>query len=204
MSVFLNNTENLEQLNKVIDKYFNMFVLKLCVVSTDPQLIELYTSSVEVHNNKLVNNKYMDSGFDLFATQLEKKEGEHWSKMNFQVKAEMVIMAKDPEKVVEDSIFYFNSAYCIHPRSSLSKTNLRLANSTGIIDSGYRGCLMGMFDDLLTQGVEVNPNHIVKPYDRVVQICAPNLMPMFVCLTFNEEDLSSSERGEGGIGSTGK
>lgn len=63
---------------------------------------------------------------------------------------------------------------------------------------------MGMFDDLLTQGVEVNPNHIVKPYDRVVQICAPNLMPMFVCLTFNEEDLSSSERGEGGIGSTGK
>lgn len=204
MSEFLKNNVNIEEFNKIIDKYFNIFVLKLCVVSNDPQLIELYTSSVETHNNKLVNNKYMDSGFDLFATQLEKKEGEHWSKMNFQVKAEMVIMEKNSETVLEDKFMYFNSAYCIHPRSSLSKTNLRLANSTGIIDSGYRGCLMGMFDDLLTQGVEVNPNHIVKPYDRVVQICAPNLMPMFVCLTFNEEDLSSSERGEGGIGSTGK
>ena len=34
----------------------------------------------------------------------------------------------------------------MYPRSSLSKTMLRLANSVGIIDAGYRGHLIGMFD----------------------------------------------------------
>jgi dUTP pyrophosphatase len=187
---------------RALDKHFTLFVLKLCVVSTDPHLIELYTNAVETHNNKLLTNKFMDSGFDLFATNLEKKEGEHWSKMNFQVKAEMVIMNKDIDMNVEMGCP--KTGYYVYPRSSLSKTNLRLANSTGIIDSGYRGCLMGMFDDLSLQGVEINENHMVKPYDRVAQICAPNLMPMYVHLTQDEEELSSTERGEGGIGSTGK
>ena len=36
----------------------------------------------------------------------------------------------------------------MYPRSSIYKTPLRLANNTGIIDSGYRGNLMGAFDNI--------------------------------------------------------
>ena len=40
----------------------------------------------------------------------------------------------------------FSTGFYLHPRSSISKTKLRLANSTGIIDAGYRGHIMAMFD----------------------------------------------------------
>lgn len=201
----LNNSENtISQTEPVwmnaLNKYFNIAVLRLCVVSSDQQLIDLYTSAVEAHNAKFHKNQYIDAGFDLFATTLEKKEDEHWSKMNFQVKAEMKMYCKTSTGPVAE----FPTGYYVHPRSSLSKTNLRLANSTGIIDSGYRGCLMGMFDDLSRQEVVVNMRHCVNTYDRVVQICAPALIPMYVELIFNESDLSVTERGDGGIGSTGK
>jgi dUTPase len=48
--------------------------------------------------------------------------------------------------MVCDSGKSFSTGYYMYPRSSLSKTKLRLANSVGIIDSGYCGFLIGMFD----------------------------------------------------------
>ena len=83
----------------------------------------------------------------------------------------------------------------MYPRSSISKTPLRLANSTGIIDAGYRGHLMGMFDVIY-----VNETNINK-YDRHLQICAPGLIPIVVDIV---EDLGEeTARGDGGFGSTG-
>ncbi len=86
----------------------------------------------------------------------------------------------------------------MHPRSSISKTPLRLANSTGIVDSGYRGPLIGMFDCL-------RPQYVVERFDRLIQVCAPGLMPIYVELVDRVEDLGEDTvRGEGGIGSTGR
>jgi dUTP pyrophosphatase len=86
----------------------------------------------------------------------------------------------------------------MHPRSSLSKTALRLANSTGIIDAGYRGPLIGMFDCIVNTCV-------IEKYTRLLQICAPNLMPIYVRIIDNIIDLGpETSRGEGGFGSTGK
>jgi dUTP pyrophosphatase len=87
----------------------------------------------------------------------------------------------------------------MYPRSSLSKTSLRLANSVGIIDSGYRGNLIGMFDLLGIESYEVNQ------YDRLVQVCAPGLVPIYVEIVDMLEDLGTHTlRGTGGFGSTGK
>ena len=86
----------------------------------------------------------------------------------------------------------------MYPRSSISKTPLRLANSTGIVDSGYRGPLIGMFDCL-------RPQYNVERFDRIIQICAPGLMPVYVELVDRLEDLGTETiRGERGIGSTGR
>ena len=84
-----------------------------------------------------------------------------------------------------------------YPRSSISKTNFRLANNVGIIDSGYRGCLAGMFDVVHTMDdVKCSKG------TRLFTNCTPTLEPFKVILVNNDNDLSSS-RADGGFGSTG-
>jgi dUTP pyrophosphatase len=104
--------------------------------------------------------------------------------------------------MITDSNKTYNTGYYMHPRSSVSKTKLRLANATGIIDSGYRGHLMGMFDLI---NVSVNEEYVVEKYDRLLQICAPGLVPIVVEVVNSIEELGSqTERGAGGFGSTGR
>jgi dUTP pyrophosphatase len=95
----------------------------------------------------------------------------------------------------------------MYPRSSLSKTKLRLANSVGIIDSGYRGNLIGMFDVVNVENSysdEKNADYFAKSYDRLVQICGPGLIPILVEIVEDEQELGNeTERGSGGFGSTG-
>ena len=96
----------------------------------------------------------------------------------------------------------YNTGYYMYPRSSISKTNLRLANSTGIIDSGYRGHLIGMFDLV---NLSENDEYVVNRYDKLLQICAPGLVPIVVEVVNTIEELGSeTERGAGGFGSTGR
>jgi dUTP pyrophosphatase len=90
----------------------------------------------------------------------------------------------------------------MYPRSSISKTILRLANATGIIDSGYRGHLMGMFDLI---NLSENEEYVIEKYDRLLQICAPGLVPIVVEVVNTIAELGSqTERGAGGFGSTGR
>jgi dUTP pyrophosphatase len=81
----------------------------------------------------------------------------------------------------------------LFPRSSISKTDLYLSNSVGVIDSGYRGSIMFKFRYPI-EGVSYDVG------DRVGQII---IIP-YPSVEFEEaEELSSTERGEGGFGSTG-
>jgi dUTP pyrophosphatase len=67
----------------------------------------------------------------------------------------------------------------------MSKGRLRLANSVGIIDAGYRGNLMSMFD--LT--TNISEDYIVNKYDKLIQICAPSLVPIIVEIVDTIDDL---------------
>jgi dUTPase len=71
-----------------------------------------------------------------------------------------------------------------------------LSYQVGNIDSGYRGFLIGAFRNLSPE------THVVEKYQRLVQICSPDLKPFLVTLV-DEAFLSSTERGAGGFGSTG-
>ena len=87
----------------------------------------------------------------------------------------------------------------VFPRSSIRKTRLQLSNSVGVIDSGYRGELQATFNKITTT-IE-NQKNDYKVGDRVVQIM---IIP-HPTIEFNEvNELSNTERGEGGFGSTGK
>jgi dUTP pyrophosphatase len=87
----------------------------------------------------------------------------------------------------------------VFPRSSIRKTNLQLSNSVGVVDSGYRGELQATFNKV--QGIDNVERENYKVGDRVCQIIIIPYPP----IEFNEvNELSNTERGEGGFGSTGK
>ena len=81
----------------------------------------------------------------------------------------------------------------VFPRSSIRKTDLILSNSVGVIDSGYRGEIQATFKRSGLTKYAVG--------DRGAQIMIIPHPP----IEFEEADeLSDSERGNGGFGSTGK
>jgi dUTPase len=100
--------------------------------------------------------------------------------------------------------------FYLYPRSSISKTRMRLANSVGIIDAGYRGDLIAAVDTIGLFG-STDIWHVwketlspIKKYDRYFQVCAPDLSPFLVHIVDDETDLSPpTARGTGGFGSTG-
>ena len=83
----------------------------------------------------------------------------------------------------------------VFPRSSIRKTGLELSNSVGVIDSGYRGELQATFNK------NEGPIEKYQIGDRIAQIM---IIP-HPDIQFEETDeLTNTERGEGGFGSTGK
>jgi|TARA_R110001583_G_scaffold8195_5_gene39612 dUTP pyrophosphatase len=80
----------------------------------------------------------------------------------------------------------------VFPRSSVSKTTLALRNAVGVIDSGYRGSIILKYNGDTTRSYSEG--------DRVGQIM---ILP-YPQIEFEEvNELSDSERGSGGFGSTG-
>lgn len=81
----------------------------------------------------------------------------------------------------------------LYPRSSVSNLNLTLANSVGVLDSGYRGELKLRFRKAGEAVYEIG--------DKIGQI----LVLPFPLIEFEEaEELAASVRGVGGFGSSGK
>mgnify|MGYP001489898644 FL=1 len=88
-----------------------------------------------------------------------------------------------------------NISYYLYPRSSIVKTPLRLSNSIGIIDAGYRGNILAFVDNL-----DHENDFKVCAGTRLFQICSPQLTPIDFKLV---DELSETSRGNGGFGSTG-
>ena len=162
-------------------------------VEGDEQLQDKYKNAAKKHNDKIMRDPhFFDAGFDLFlpeTTEFFRDNGAN--KVNFQ------ICCSAQNYYVNCSTDFYHTGYYIHPRSSLSKTPLRLANATGIIDAGYRGSIIGMFDCFTEK-------YKCGVHDRLLQVCAPALMPIYVNIVENMTDLgAATSRGCGGFGSTG-
>lgn len=136
---------------------------------------------------KLLNNratkptyaKESDAGLDLVATSIIENT-------SFQITYGLGVALEIPEGMVG----------LVFPRSSVRNTELILSNSVGVIDSGYRGELQATFNKL--NGFDSIAYNIG---DRVCQII---IVPHPVIQLQVVDELSESERGKGGFGSTGK
>ena len=81
------------------------------------------------------------------------------------------------------------------PRSSMSKTPLRCANSVGIIDADYRGELSIAYENISCS------DYTIFRGDRIAQLI---IVPIAIVDVEEAQTLSETERGDGGYGSTGK
>lgn len=83
----------------------------------------------------------------------------------------------------------------VFPRSSIASTDIMLSNSVGVIDSGYRGEVMTKFKRVTGEF------NTYKVGDRIAQLI---IIPYPEVVFEEVEELSSSDRGEGGYGSSGR
>jgi dUTP pyrophosphatase len=88
----------------------------------------------------------------------------------------------------------------LFPRSSVSKYELALCNSVGVIDNGYRASIKLRFR-YIGKGKFTKNSLIYKKGDKIGQLI---FMPIFNLMAHQTESLDDSERGVGGFGSTGK
>lgn len=191
-------------------RILTIYVDKSIVGDDAETLINLYKEAAKKHNDNVRNNRYPDAGFDVLTPQ----DGAQWcgyvydgKAMQMKVKTGIRCSMEELVGTASDYVTYPLSFY-MYPRSSVSKTCFRLANSVGIIDSGYRGELMAVFDVCFNHDRADYPT-LPDNYSRLVQICCGDLQPFVVEIKSIEgasvdELVSSTKRGDGGFGSTGK
>jgi len=224
MSTFLNtialnlqrvNLQKSQILKHLLKTYDKVMVLKMFVDTEDNILKNKYYYAAQEHNDRIVNSLHIDAGFDLFApgndaSDIIKFYGAGFPNKSPVNKLDFKVCCS--AKMYTETGKTYNTGYYMYPRSSLSKTQLRLANSTGIIDAGYRGHLIGMFDvanmPFTTSRAYTNSDedadYIGYKYERYLQICAPALNPIIVEIVDNMDELGEeTARGDGGFGSTG-
>ena len=154
----------------------------------DPSLKIYYKEAITNH----CNNPLADSGFDLFICEpFDSKSFTENKAFRIDHKVACAVFRQP-----RGSSQMIPSGYYMHPRSSISKTPYRLANATGVIDAGYRGPLCAKVDRYYDVDYPVSRGH------RLFQLCTPDLSPFASVQLVN--GLSSTSRGAGGFGSTGR
>jgi len=185
-------------LDYLLNKYERYMYLKIFIDSDDAALKSKYIEYINERKLKMKTDpQHIDAGFDIFVPQKVLLNNELINKVDFMISCSAQILETSQNQDI--SIYKtHNTGFYMFARSSISTTKLRLANSVGIIDAGYRGHLMGMFDLLYHE------NEILNKFDRLLQICAPELMPIYVELVDTKDELGDKTiRGDGGFGSTG-
>ena len=153
--------------------------MHLKIKTETPALSSLYTNHTNFHEG--------DAGLDLFVPErVVVPAGAISFKINHMISCEPFT----------DASKQATCCYKLYPRSSMgAKTPLRLANSVGIMDAGYRGNVIAIVDN-----IDRENEFVVEAGTRLVQLCGPMLEPITFQLV---NSLSETSRGEGGLGSTG-
>jgi dUTP pyrophosphatase len=162
----------------------------LRIKTQNPELKKLYSKDRKNYNS--------DSGFDLYCPSYKVIEPNKTEVINFQIQCEMIERHYKGMCTIDGEN---NVPYILVPRSSLSKSPLRMSNSIGIIDEDYRGNIMAYVDHHEGFGTtKYEGPYIINKNERLFQIILPNLQPFKVEVV---DEISETERGEGGFGSTG-
>jgi dUTP pyrophosphatase len=147
--------------------------------------IKILNKDLNDYYEKFVNHHNGDSGIDLITLDDISVNPLKVGTIDFSIQCEMIDLETNNY-----------SSYYLVPRSSISKTNLIMANSIGIIDAGYRGNLMAK-----VRNMNLENDEIINKNSCLFQIIAPDLKPIKLNIV---EELSNTTRNNGGFGSTNK
>ena len=143
-----------------------------------------YSAAANAYNAKAYADR--DAGFDLFCDETS------------------ILPQAAAEKLDQHCIagFYDTErglfrAYWLLPRSSISKLFLRMSNSVGLIDAGYRGKIIAPVDNIRIG------NSYITLGQRIFQLASPDLLPWDEVLIVDQIPGGATLRGAGGFGSTG-
>jgi len=193
----------------IMKKNIILFVEFDDIIKNDNEVMEKYNERIENHNHMVKSNMYPDSGFDLLTPNLGDVsfESNETKLIPFGLKCAayhifdgFVDNLPSYEHIVNNMMHHLNlrvspQPFCVYPRSSIWKSHFRLANNVGIIDSGYRGTLYGPMHNVK------NETNTLVYGNRYLQITMPDLQPFYVSVV--DKLKVDSQRGAGGIGSTG-
>lgn len=127
-----------------------------------------------------------DTGFDLLCCRGD---------ITMDYPRDTVLIGQGCHAVAVDGLGRFR-AFWLAPRSSISKTPWRLANSMGLIDATYRGVIKAALTPLI----------LPADHQRLCQLARADLLPwseVVVLGTADELPGGATARGAGGFGSTG-
>lgn len=155
-----------------------------------------HLSRIEIYS-KIKEICFYDSGFDVHCpNDLVIPKGAISFKIPLGIMTRSNIWYNDKKNELNS----FPSSIELWPRSSCgSKSPLRLSNSIGLIDNGYRGELMAIVDNMNKED-----DFQIKKGDRLFQLVAPGHIPIYHNMLSTDEELDHTERGSGGFGSTGR
>jgi dUTP pyrophosphatase len=156
--------------------------MELYIAPVNNEVREFYNGTVQAYLAKPFGER--DAGVDAFCEADVSAAAGETGKLSLGCRA-----------AVYDTERKCFRAYWLLPRSSISKTPLRMSNSVGLIDAGYRGVLLGV--------VDFRNDYTAKKGERYFQITAPDLLPFKAVHIVDEIPGGSTMRGEGGFGSTG-
>ena len=176
-------------------------IYKLSIKIDNEDGFEFYKNHQHYHQG--------DSGFDLYVLEDIKILPGETKMIDLGIKTQLNKITVNQEGTItkeEDSSYY------LYARSSIYKTPLMLVNSVGIIDAGYRGTLKVVVKYMLDTNFvkkmlndtnyDIESNiYIIKKGTRLFQLCTPNLTPISNYIL--TDNLSNTDREEGGFGSTG-
>ena len=148
----------------------------------DAEMVNLYRHAAEAYLAAPYTER--DAGFDLFVKTTTMLEAGPGTKISFGVRA-----------AYYDRTLGMFRAYWMLPRSSISKTPLRLANSVGLIDAGYRGPLLAALDCHAEK-------YEATTLQKLCQLSNPDLLPWEEIQVVEVIPGGATLRGEGGFGST--
>ena len=137
----------------------------LTIYVDDEELYDKYSEAAKKQDEN-IKKEFPDSGFDMYVPETIISKPQQIVKVVSNVVCDM-------RKKGKPSGFY------VYPRSSISKTPLRLANQVGIIDSGYRGPLIGV---LIILVVVLNVFLIIKInalFMKIIHIELKNIQDFF-------------------------
>ena len=144
----------------------------------------------ESHINRYVNHSHYhmgDSGIDLYCPDTITIESGETKLIDLKIQCQML------KYLHIDDNNGLPVSYYLYMRSSGARTPLRLANSVGIIDAGYRGNIIAAVDNIK------DIDYTIEAGTRLFQICSGDLSPMKMEIV---NCLPETTRGIGGFGST--